>query len=56
MKKPQFLTGNMLKLLAAFSMLLDHAGLLFFPSEMGLETQQIPVNSYEVHTHCQSVS
>ena len=25
----------MLKLLAAFSMLLDHAGLLFFPSEMG---------------------
>ena len=35
MKKPQFLTGNMLKLLAAFSMLLDHAGLLFFPSEMG---------------------
>ena len=35
MKKLQFLTGNMLKLLAAFSMLLDHAGLLFFPSQMG---------------------
>ena len=35
MKKPQFLTGNMLKLLAAFSMLLDHAGLLFFPTDMG---------------------
>ena len=35
MKKHQFLTGNMLKLLAAFSMLLDHAGLLFFPTEMG---------------------
>ena len=25
--------------------------LSLFPSEMGLETQQIPVNSYEVHTH-----
>ena len=35
MKKHQFLTGNMLKLLAAFSMLLDHAGLLFFPTQMG---------------------
>ena len=35
MKKPQFLTGNMLKLLATFSMLLDHAGLLFFPHVMG---------------------
>ena len=35
MKKHQFLTGNMLKLLAALSMLLDHAGLLYFPHEMG---------------------
>ena len=35
MKKHQFLTGNMLKLIAAFSMLLDHGGLLFFPREMG---------------------
>ena len=35
MKKHQFLTGNMLKLLAALSMLLDHAGLLFFPTQMG---------------------
>ena len=35
MKKHQFLTSNMLKLLAAFSMLLDHAGLLFFPHAMG---------------------
>ena len=35
MKKHRFLTGNMLKLIAAFSMLLDHGGLLFFPREMG---------------------
>ena len=35
MKKYQFLTGNMLKLLAAASMLLDHGGLMFFPHEMG---------------------
>ena len=35
MKKYQFLTGNMLKLIAALSMLLDHGGLLFFPREMG---------------------
>ena len=35
MKKLQFLSGNQLKLIAAFSMLLDHFGLLFFPSEMG---------------------
>ena len=35
MKKRQFLTGNMLKLIAALSMLLDHGGLIFFPREMG---------------------
>lgn len=34
MKKYQFLNGNTLKLIAAFSMLLDHAGLMFFPQEM----------------------
>ena len=35
MKKHQFLTGNMLKLIAALSMLLDHGGLLFFPRAAG---------------------
>ena len=35
MKKHQFLTGNMLKIIAAISMLLDHSGLIFFPHEMG---------------------
>ena len=35
MKKHQFLTGNMLKLIAALSMLLDHGGLLFFSRAAG---------------------
>ena len=36
MKKYQFLTGNMLKIIAAVAMVLDHGAYLFFPRVMGL--------------------
>ena len=33
MSKIRFLSGNMLKIIAAVTMLVDHAGILFFPSQ-----------------------
>jgi len=33
MTKIRFLSGNMLKIIAALAMLCDHVGLLFFPSQ-----------------------
>ena len=36
LKKVRILNSNSLKLLAAFFMLLDHIGVVFFPSELGL--------------------
>ena len=55
MKKYQFLTGNMLKIVAAVSMLLDHVGMMFFPWEMGLRIAgrlSFPVFAYMIAEGC----